>query len=514
MAASTYKQLSPTLLSDHRSSSATLPTGSPFREAQVHFTQSQLALALTISKNRPEEYCQQLRKRIKTGQNSVNEEARYVDGAEFWRDQYEVVHREKKALQDKVDRLEEEARLWRDAEEDGVDVNAEGFGLRELLSRSIEPPQTVSEKRKRTQEKEEQFLLHLNSQPTHDSLADDHFLRLSSYVLRLGRQRTNLQKITRLANDLDYLEDIMQHLAKLLSLIHSAMVDCCSPLCTTTANQADSHVIKVLEQSMAQIALSYDTCFTALNEICQTMVGRTKKDLIIHKMIGTIGTGMDLLQTFSTIQGETSYEERAFRNQRSQSHVPKQEFIANKYLAGALSTIVSQLDWEVNKPGHSELLEGILFKVLEHTGRLVSMATFREHVATSEKPGHISIGLASTEIDAVTYESRHIVQILYAALGGLEKQKLVSRVLAAGRSTTSTLTKADNANMLVVAKRLIQSTLMKSVFGGVNFETLRLPRGSLHENESPVSALSGAATYGSEWLVENVLTLVGWDQVL
>jgi hypothetical protein len=93
-----------------------------------HFSQSQLALALAIQKAKPEvisthgksempcchfawlnmsiEYCQQLRKCIKTGQPISIDGLRYVDTCEFWKEQYSKIYLENKALQNTVQKLE------------------------------------------------------------------------------------------------------------------------------------------------------------------------------------------------------------------------------------------------------------------------------------------------------------------------------------------------------------------------------------------------------------------------
>jgi hypothetical protein len=94
----------------------------------THFSQSQLALALAIQKAKPEalsthgksrcsagasladaavEYCQQLRKCIKTGRPVLIDGLRFVDTCDFWKEQYTKIHLENKALQDKVHRLEQ-----------------------------------------------------------------------------------------------------------------------------------------------------------------------------------------------------------------------------------------------------------------------------------------------------------------------------------------------------------------------------------------------------------------------
>ena len=52
------------------------------------------------------EYCQQLRKSIKTGQPIIVDGLRYVDTCEFWKDQYTKIHLENKALEDKIHMLQ------------------------------------------------------------------------------------------------------------------------------------------------------------------------------------------------------------------------------------------------------------------------------------------------------------------------------------------------------------------------------------------------------------------------
>jgi hypothetical protein len=53
------------------------------------------------------EYCQQLRKCIKTGQPISIDGLRYVDTYEFWKEQYTKIYLENKTLQDRIHRLEQ-----------------------------------------------------------------------------------------------------------------------------------------------------------------------------------------------------------------------------------------------------------------------------------------------------------------------------------------------------------------------------------------------------------------------
>lgn len=132
-----------------------------------YFTQSQLALALTIQKVKPRElsvpgmsslsilelrvksiieFCQQLRNHIKTGQPTTKDHLRYVDTSEFWKDQYTSIHNKNKALEDKLRCLEEGQSLSHDqssADEDLRQIfEAENFRMMELGTLRKRPAST------------------------------------------------------------------------------------------------------------------------------------------------------------------------------------------------------------------------------------------------------------------------------------------------------------------------------------------------------------------------------------
>lgn len=93
----------------------------------IKFTQSQVAVALSIIKSKPQQmgirgkaskpsnhlpslirqdYCSHLRKRIRLSDTSIQKEHHFIDGAQFWKDQCKTLHDENRALQDKVASLE------------------------------------------------------------------------------------------------------------------------------------------------------------------------------------------------------------------------------------------------------------------------------------------------------------------------------------------------------------------------------------------------------------------------
>jgi hypothetical protein len=176
-----------------------------------HFRQSQLALALSIVKSKPDhlstigtslrllwsilaftdvcsEYCQQLQKRIKPDRSTPDDEHRYVDTAEFWKDQCTRFHRENKGLEDKVDRLEEELRILRQStsQNGSLDAVPHQLGLLQqpgLVDQHIDGG--TSRKRRA-----EDTVGDRDSPFEPASPADDNQLRLSSYSQQLYQQNS------------------------------------------------------------------------------------------------------------------------------------------------------------------------------------------------------------------------------------------------------------------------------------------------------------------------------------
>ena len=272
---------------------------------------------------------------------------------------------------------------------------------------------------------------------------------------------------------------------------------------------------------MKQIVFSYLSCFEVLNVLCRTIPGRQKKSSIIYKMVMFFSAALTCLQVISNFQSEheTSRNSQSFHHERG---IEDGEFAFNKYLAQALACITHNLDWKIRQPGHSELLEGTLFSILEHTGRLLSVSVFQEHVAKAETAGNITGGKSAPFTRAMKLESRYIVQILHATIGIATRKELVAQVLMANSPHKA---RADNClqipagsasiatDLVSKANILIQSTLVKSTIGGVGLESLKLP--SPPEEAFHCAIETGdMELYGSDWLIGSVWALVGWDTVL
>jgi hypothetical protein len=243
---------------------------------------------------------------------------------------------------------------------------------------------------------------------------------------------------------------------------------------------------------------------------------------LVYGMVMFFNKVLNFLHTITNLQIEQAeeYNRRRLRNKMAKSD--EGEYAVNKYLAWALASILSAIAWKAGKPGHSELLEGILFSVLEHTGRLLSEAVFNEHVAKSTNPGNISQGKASPNLATAKIESRYIVQILHAGFGTPEKKELIEKVLAYGRKDLDPLRRITSLapsssftrDLVTKSKILIQGTLLKCTVGGDNLPSLKLPVSLAEEVDCSVEAANHIEVGSREWLVENVWALIGWDIVL
>ncbi|CZR57302.1 uncharacterized protein PAC_07191 [Phialocephala subalpina] len=481
--------------------SASLPA-----EITGHFSQSQLAIALSISKSKPEglstkEYFQQLRKHVKLGQPVPRDDMRYVDTAEFWKDQYSKLHLEKKALEDKVHCLEEARRLSRKrvhGEDDGDAAGLSEDDMAEIYS-SLSPPLKDLEM----------------------SLANDDFLRLNSYALRIGRQRTALETTTLDSGNLDKINALAAQTLQVLALLKSALPECCLPLRLLKDKDENAKVAFAFQQVMNQSALAFLACLTAIDDLCRTIPGRANKAEIVYRMVMIFKQGLNLLQTVNDDQGahQAIHEGHSTRHKsHKRQRIDEGEFLVNKYLTKALAGIAHNAQWKVHQPAHSEILEGLLSSILEHTGRLVSEAVFGEHVATSNLPGNITRDGGPVVRGFTRPEARYIVEVLHATTGTGTRSGLITQMLAAGKTPLNSNLRTSNpnspdffGNLLSKAKELLQSTLMKSAVGGADLDGLRLP--TPPPEMSIVSDVADMEKYGKDWLIEMVWGLIGWDLV-
>lgn len=313
----------------------------------------------------------------------------------------------------------------------------------------------------------------------------------------------------------EYLDSLVSSSQQVLKLLEAALEDCTIPFWSLQCT-GDVQTVRLLQQLMHQIVLGFRSCFDALNELCLTILGRSKRVEIVYRLAMFFNKALDHLRTTCTLQAENEIQDR--RRTRSKRAKIDHEYAINMYLCQALVSI-TQMEWKVGKPGHSDILEGVLFSILDYTGRLVSNAVFNEHVAKSDKVGHITMdGLAPLD-EAAKIEAQYIIPVLRAALGGPgARNELVARILS-DRSinlkepsqNSALVAVSDGIDLLTKTRKRLQATLIKSALGGEELEGLSMPAPPDEGVDYPREPGSCAEKFGPEWLLESVWTVLGWE---
>lgn len=368
----------------------------------------------------------------------------------------------------------------------------------------------------------------------------------------MAQQRIALDNLAQTKFNSHYVEDLLSHSSKLTDLIMKVLSNFCQSLCLEKSGK-DSRREILLRLSMHQVDLSYRSCFNAMGHLCQNIAGRMRRFSVIQRLVMIFHEALHHLHTMSTFQAEHETEEWQVHHNRAGIETDgggemgggkgrgggqgrKHEYIVSRYLANALESIVLNIEWKVGQPGHKDVLEGILYCILERTGNLLSEVIFKEHVAASKAPGNMSetkrqTSSASrkrveTAAAAVNLESPYLIQVLRAAIGEsistADRKELIAGVLA-GSSTVGchenplSGTFVFSGELLINAKKKLQATLVKSIIGesdGLTFtESLKLPdlplADELYSGEPRVSG-----EYGPKWLTTMMWALVGWDLVV
>ncbi|KAG0648961.1 hypothetical protein D0Z07_4820 [Hyphodiscus hymeniophilus] len=435
------------------------------------------------------EFGSYLFKAIKT--NSLDAQSlpkRYIDSCEFWKERYDSSLQENKELRNKILVEQERRRIYERASSQ-LDADNERSNQRKRLLGMEELEDWIDDEQ--------------GSKPL-ERLGDDDLL-LSSYTIRIGRHRRELEKTTRDSEIPEQLDNLLSTACKLLNLLDESLSVCLAPLPQLKCND-ESRKVLLLQQMMHQITLAYMAAFEALNELAKTIPGRRKRFGVSNKLITFFCTALNHLHRGSTLQANGEYNQKdGPRIKRARMEVG--EFAVNRYLSKTLIQIC-QIDWKPGLLGHGEILEGILCSVLNHTGQLLSHVVFKEHVADSDRPGNISMERPSSPMVAKDFEFRYIIPILHAALGGNSRKDVVAKVLAEnqlGMGTAAVL----NGHTLSMVKRRMQEQLIKSAVGS-DAEGLKLPIPP-EDAEVYSDGVSLENKDESEWFLEAVWALVGWE---
>jgi len=332
-------------------------------------------------------------------------------------------------------------------------------------------------------------------------------------ALQIARQRSDLAQAMKDTDHPEHIEDLSKTCVHTLMLLETALCDCSIPSWSLKCSD-DPQTITLLQQLMYQIEVSYHLCFGALNKLCRTIIGRQKRINVVYRMVMFFNKSLEHLETLCNIQAEQELGDRLqMRNKRAR--LLDDEYAVNKHLTRTLTSI-TQMEWQVGQPGHCDILEGMLFSILDHVGKLVSTAVFKEHVGASDQVGNITKEGPPTLVEAAKLQTRYLVPVLHAALGrSTTRKELIMKVLADNKSAGQVQPRASSLpshDLVTKGRKLIQSALLKSAVGAEVLEGLKLPiLPEDHVDYVPVGVDIRAEKYGSEWFLESVWALVGWE---
>ncbi|CAD6506135.1 BgTH12-07065 [Blumeria graminis f. sp. triticale] len=488
------------------------------RKITSYFSQSQLALAFVIQKSKPNhyttaEYCQFLRQHIKEGKPTSCKELRYVDSVDFWKDQYNKIYIKNKKLEEKIQFFDS----FQDLSPDRGKNDHESLSMNDYVRRILNGANPRACPNLRRSKKRPAVLrdsVILGVQRGRDAFDNDLTLKLC--ILRIRRQRNLLGQIVLNIETLDHINLLARQITKILDIIDNVLIDCCHSCQFIKVDAENPQILTLFQHIMNQTTQSISCCFDGLNKLCSTHISNSNARQITYRVVTFFSNSLKLLHEIGHIQAKNEIvQSRSIRGKRVRQM--NSEYVVNKDLASCLTYILKSIDWKPNNPYHSDLLEGILFSILEHTGRLVSEAVFSEHVAASDYQGKMTKDTLHFNEDFVRFEAIYIVQILQAALGGSKNRLLIAEVLAAGSSLNDDQCASQSSslsdNLLLKTNMLLQGTLVKSAVGSNDLEGLRLPVPPIEKSRSEYSEGLPVNGYGSEWLLETVWKLVGWDLV-
>ncbi|KAG9247282.1 hypothetical protein BJ878DRAFT_205551 [Calycina marina] len=492
-------------------------TKSP-QKLSSQFNKSQLSLALAIQNTIPagmpvKDYHAQLGKFQRAGKPSAEQDHRHIDTSEFWKSQCHQLYQEKKDLERKLQVLEEKQRQ----QETGA--AAQDYEITPVVPRKR--PWASVETCVERQEKDV-------------SASDqDIIYTLSSHIIKVTRQNLSLKLCTTACNIQADIERLSSICIQSTLLLEAAVNECCAPFWSLKCS-SDVRILSLIEQLMRQMIHCFEACFNGLNEVCRTILGRKYKVNIVHHMVRFFGHALDCLHDLCTVQEE--HQSRWVKRRRGigYSHASgsmmespelgdpiskgSEEYAINNHLSSALASM-TYMPWAPSQPGHRDLLEGMMYYIIEHSGRLLSVTVFREHVAMSDLPGNITKNDSRPEIPTARLENQYMIKILASAVGtSCARKELVAHVLGDERPRVSIYTNLWKASertseILTKARMKIQNSLLRSTVGGEIMDSLRLPPpmapevdviNLLGEQERPEK-------YGAEWLLDSMWALVGWD---
>jgi hypothetical protein len=305
-------------------------------------------------------------------------------------------------------------------------------------------------------------------------------------VFQITQERVSLEETP---EDIFRIEAAAVSCRRLLRLLEDALSTCSMKFKSLKVAGEDGTSIALLRYLFCEVARGYRACFQTLDRSQRSIVGRNSKATanIPYLLCSFFNNILDYLHNFCKNLAEGHRSQEA-------SSVEGTQFVVPKLIAQMLISIIRDTEWKAERSTHRDILEGVISAIVDHAGILLSLSIFGENIGGSNLPGNIS---NETEIgnhsDLISYESRYLIPILSAALDAEKEKRMI------------TLGGVREKAMEKVKRALTNSTI------GTNLSTLKMPAKQMDEEPLSMPELPGHRTYSSEWLVESLWALVGWE---
>ncbi len=280
----------------------------------------------------------------------------------------------------------------------------------------------------------------------------------------------------------------------------------------------------------------YGICLIGLSHLCRDIAGRGKhKGRVIYQLIELFKSCLIWNQDLCAVIAkdkweiwEESLEDPPISVQRS-PNAPKLEEIQIPELLRLRTEFMADifLSKELTRSGRpqyfTDLLEGLCAVLFKKTGKLVSLTVFREDVAASKLPGHISMLLPNAKRDPVkelevAIERAQIDRLLQRVVGrisGIEVEgghgKPLSRLISQPFAFHGNV----DARLFVHAQERLQATLCKAIFGEDKDEFVDALKECVWNDDDDDAAQEEQRVVkvndDGERFVGDIWELVGWD---
>ncbi|KAI1958390.1 hypothetical protein LOZ58_005122 [Ophidiomyces ophidiicola] len=491
---------------------------------------SELALALSIVKSKPphtsiKDYILDVRRHIHAGQRNIADatEDRYLDSAAFWREAYEKSEAYQSRLLDKVYELEQRTEAV--AFKARADVEHGAMPSKRKAICDVFPTAPLSLKRSKTA-----GAISSNDKLSYSEASNPLKSSTTPFLRRLHRLQKLLQKKTE---------------SEQLAIASADLCVAMEQLIDTTISQRQAKSKKEkgcpLQHNLTlrDISIVFEQCYPIIFRALQRLAGREDGacayGIIVYRLVHLFQSILLRLHRYTLLRArmlisrakpvsKTARQTVKAKRENTIESLSPQLSREDGRLLDTVSQLLVKMILQIasGKNDHSDLLEGFLFVLLEHVGKVLGSLVFKglkSDTSLAVCPTRLPIpcpAFQDTENGAnvsilecaAMLQSRHLICILEHALS-----------IQCQGDSASGFVGAHSSLLVRGRKRKLQNTLLKGVFGHDDptlQESLKsiceinpsLPTGRLDND------LDSPGCDKGDWFVQEVWRLLGWDSLI